>query len=41
MLNTSEKDLENLKDIYSLAIEESNEDVILDCLSKIEEIKKK
>ena len=41
MLNTSEKDLENLKDIYSLAIEESNEDVILDCLSKIEEINKK
>jgi len=41
MLNTLEKDLENLKDIYSLAIEESDEDITLECLSKIEEIDEK
>ena len=34
-------DVENLKDIYNLAIEESNEEINLDCLSKIEEINKK
>ena len=41
MFNTSVKDLGNLKDIYNLAIEESNEEINSDCLIKIEEIKKK
>ena len=41
MFNVSTKELENLKDIYNLAKEESNEEVILDCLLKIEEINKK
>jgi peptide chain release factor 2 len=40
MFRVSEKDLENLKDIYSLAIEESDDEIILDCLVKFEEIKK-
>jgi len=40
MFRVSEKDLENLKDIYSLAIEESDNEIILDCLVKFEEIKK-
>jgi len=35
------QELENLKDIYNLAIEESNNEIISDCLIKIEEIKKK
>jgi len=35
------KDLENLKDIYSLAKEELDEEIILDCLSTIKEINKK
>ena len=39
--NGTSKDLENLKDFYNLAKEESNEEVILDCLLKIEEINKK
>ena len=39
--NGTSEDLENLKDIYNLAKEESNEEVILDCLLKIEEINKK
>ena len=41
MFNTSKYDLINLKDIYNLAQEESNEEIISDCLIKIEEIKKK
>ena len=38
MFNTSIKSLVNLKDIYNLGVEESNEEIILDCLKKIEEI---
>ena len=38
MFNTSIKSLANLKDIYNLGVEESNEEIILDCLKKIEEI---
>ena len=41
MFNDLNKDLENLKDIHDLAVEESNNEIILDCLSKIEEINKK
>jgi len=41
MFNISKKDLENLKDIYKLAVEESNEEINSDCLIKIEEINKK
>ena len=41
MFNTLEKELENLKDIYNLAKEESDEEIILDCLDKIKEINKK
>ena len=41
MFDESIKDLENLKDLYSLALEESNKEITLDCLSKIEEINKK
>ena len=40
MLNsykTSINDLENLKDIYKLAKDEKNEEILLDCL-KIDEI---
>ena len=40
MFHVSEKDLENLKDIYNLAKEESNDEIISDCLIKIEDIKK-
>jgi len=40
MFNTSVKDLGNLKDIYNLAIEESDKEINSDCLVKIEEIKK-
>ena len=40
MFHISEKDLENLKDIYNLAKEESNDEIISDCLIKIEDIKK-
>ena len=40
MFNTLEKELENLKDIYNLAKEESDEEIILDCLDKIKEIDK-
>jgi peptide chain release factor 2 len=39
--NASKKDLENLKDIYSLAKEESNKEITSDCLTKIEEINEK
>jgi peptide chain release factor 2 len=38
MFNTSIKSLANLKDIYNLGVEESNEEIILDCLKKIKEI---
>ena len=41
MFNSSVKDLGNLKDIYNLAIEESNEEINLECILKIEEINKK
>jgi len=41
LFNTLEKELENLKDIYNLAKEESDEEIILDCLDKIKEINKK
>ena len=40
MFNVSTKELENLKDIYNLAKEESNSEIILDSLIKIEEINK-
>ncbi len=41
MFNNSKKDLQNLRDIYNLAKEESNEATISDCLNKIKEIEKK
>ena len=41
MFSSSKKELENLKDIYNLGIEESNEEIISDCLIKIQEINKK
>ena len=41
MFKSSAEDLGNLKDIYNLAIEESNEEINSDCLIKIEEINKK
>jgi peptide chain release factor 2 len=41
MFDTSLKDLNNLKDIHILATEESNEEIISDCLNKIEEINQK
>jgi peptide chain release factor 2 len=41
MFSSSKRDLENLKDIYNLGIEESNEEIIADCLIKIQEINKK
>jgi len=41
MFNSSVKELGNLKDIYNLAIEESNEEINLECILKIEEINKK
>jgi hypothetical protein len=41
MFSSSTKDLENLRDIYHLALEESNNEITSDCLVKIEEIKKK
>ena len=41
LFRTANKDLENLKDIYSLAKEELDEEIILDCLSAIKEINKK
>jgi len=41
LFNTLEKELENLKDIYNLAKEESDEEIILDCLDKIKDIDKK
>ena len=41
MFDASLKDLSNLKDIYNLALEESDKEIISDCLVKIEEINKK
>jgi peptide chain release factor 2 len=41
MSRALKNDIENLKDIYNLAVEESNEEIIADCLINIEEIKKK
>ena len=40
MFNLIKNEVENLKDIYNLAKEESNDEIISDCVSKIEEIKK-
>ena len=40
MFNKLKKELENLKDIYALAVEESDSEIIKDCLSKIREINK-
>ena len=40
MFDISKKELENLKDIYNLAKEESNNEINSDCLIKIEEINK-
>ena len=41
MFNNSTNDLDNLKDIYNLAVEESNNEITSDCLSSINEIIKK
>ena len=41
MFGSTKSELENLKDIYYLAKEESNEEIILDCLEKIKEIDNK
>jgi len=41
MFDSSIMDLQNLKDIYNLALEESNTEIISDCLIKIEEISNK
>ena len=41
LFNTSKEDLQNLKDIYNLAKEESDEEIIQDCLNKIKDIEKK
>ena len=41
MFNDSEQELQNLKDIYNLAKEESDEEIISDCADKVEEIEKK
>ena len=38
---STQNELENLKDIYNLAAEESNEEIILDCVEKIKEINNK
>ncbi len=38
---STQNELENLKDIYNLATEESNEEIILDCVEKIKEINDK
>jgi len=40
MFHASQKELENLKDIYDLAKEESNDEIMSDCVDKIEEINK-
>ena len=41
MFNDSSKELENLKNIYNLALEELNEEIVSDCLIKIKEINTK
>jgi len=41
LFGSTKSELENLKDIYYLAKEESNEEIILDCLEKIKEIDNK
>ena len=41
MFSNSANDLDNLKDIYNLAVEESNNEITSDCLSSINEIIKK
>ena len=41
LYNDSKEELQNLKDIYNLAREESDEEIISDCLEKIKEIEKK
>ncbi len=41
MFNDSKLELQNLKDIYNLAKEESDEEIISDCADKVEEIEKK
>ena len=38
MFRSLSKDIENLKDIYNLAVEESDEEIFSDCLIKIDEI---
>ena len=35
LFNSSKQDLQNLKDIYTLAKEEFNEEIIYDCSNKI------
>ncbi len=40
MFHKSKKDLVNLKDIYNLAVEESNSEITADCLVNIKEINK-
>jgi peptide chain release factor 2 len=40
MFNKLKKEIENLKDIYALAVEESDSEIIKDCLSKIRETNK-
>ena len=40
MFHKSKKDLVNLKDIYNLAVEESNSEITADCLASIKEINK-
>ena len=37
MFRSLSKDIENLKDIYNLAVEESDEEIFSDCLIKIDE----
>ena len=40
MFNKLKKEIENLNDIYTLATEESNDEITQDCLNKIREINK-
>ena len=40
MFHKSKQDLVNLKDIYNLAVEESNSEITADCLASIKEINK-
>ena len=34
----SSQEIENLKDLYNLALEEKNEDIINDCNSKLDQL---